>query len=73
MGRRWRRHARYDTRAALAQRGARVTLLEAAPQLGGLTSAWRLGDVAWDRFYHVTLLSDSYLRACSTSSGSNRK
>lgn len=47
----------------LAERGARVTLLEAAPQLGGLTSCWSLGDVTWDRFYHVTLLSDTRLRA----------
>lgn len=47
----------------LAQRGQRVTLLEAAPTLGGLASAWRLGDVTWDRFYHVTLLSDTHLRA----------
>jgi protoporphyrinogen oxidase len=47
----------------LAQRGERVTLCEAAPQLGGLASAWSLGDVVWDRHYHVTLLSDTHLRA----------
>lgn len=47
----------------LAERGAKVTLLEAAPELGGLTSCWSLGDVTWDRFYHVTLLSDTRLRA----------
>lgn len=47
----------------LAQRGQRVTLCEAAPQLGGLASAWQLGDVVWDRHYHVTLLSDTRLRA----------
>jgi protoporphyrinogen oxidase len=46
----------------LAQQGKRVTLIEAAPRLGGLASAWRLGDVVWDRHYHVTLLSDSHLR-----------
>lgn len=46
----------------LAKQGQRVTLLEAAPTLGGLASAWRLGDVVWDRHYHVTLLSDSVLR-----------
>jgi protoporphyrinogen oxidase len=46
----------------LAQQGQRVTLCEAAPQLGGLTSAWQLGDAHWDRFYHVTLMSDSHLR-----------
>ena len=47
----------------LAQHGQRVTLCEAAPQLGGLASAWKLGDVVWDRHYHVTLLSDTHLRA----------
>ncbi len=47
----------------LAKRGVRVTLFEAAPELGGLTSCWSLGDVTWDRFYHVTLLSDTRLRA----------
>lgn len=47
----------------LAQQGKRVTLLEGAPNLGGLASAWNLGDIVWDRHYHVTLQSDSYLRA----------
>lgn len=47
-------------RAALA--GRRVTVMEAAPELGGLASAWSLGDATWDRHYHVTLLSDSYVR-----------
>ena len=47
----------------LAQQGKQVTLLEGAPHLGGLASAWSLGDVVWDRHYHVTLQSDSYLRA----------
>lgn len=46
----------------LAQRGYTVTLLEAAEQVGGLTSTWHLGDVMWDRHYHVTLLSDIHLR-----------
>jgi protoporphyrinogen oxidase len=47
----------------LAQHGHDVTLFEAAPYLGGLASAWSLGDVVWDRHYHVTLLSDTHLRA----------
>jgi protoporphyrinogen oxidase len=47
----------------LRQAGQQVTVFEAAPEWGGLASAWRLGDVVWDRFYHVTLLSDSRLRA----------
>jgi len=46
----------------LAQQGQDVTLFEGAGQLGGLASAWQLGDVTWDRHYHVTLLSDTHLR-----------
>lgn len=50
----------------LAQAGQDVTLFEAADHLGGLASAWSLGDVVWDRHYHVTLLSDTTLRALLT-------
>ena len=46
----------------LAQAGKNVTLFEASQQLGGLASAWRLGDVVWDRHYHVTLMSDTHTR-----------
>ena len=46
----------------LAQQGQQVTLIEAAPKLGGLAEAWQLGDVVWDRHYHVTLLSDLHWR-----------
>jgi len=46
----------------LAQRGRRVTVLEAADHLGGLADGWQVGDVTWDRHYHVTLQSDKYLR-----------
>ena len=46
----------------MAKQGRRVTLIEAAPVLGGLASVWNLGDIVWDRHYHVTLLSDSRLR-----------
>jgi protoporphyrinogen oxidase len=46
----------------LAEGGHNVTLYEAAQELGGLASAWVIGDVVWDRHYHVTLLSDRYLR-----------
>jgi protoporphyrinogen oxidase len=50
----------------LAQAGHAVTLLEAAPELGGLASAWELdapdGPIVWDRHYHVTLLSDAHNR-----------
>ncbi len=47
----------------LRDRGQHVTIAEAAPTMGGLTSAWNLGDVIWDRFYHVTLMSDTKLRS----------
>ena len=46
----------------LKQAGNDVTLFEAAKQVGGLTSAWKLDDVTWDKFYHVILLSDTNLR-----------
>jgi protoporphyrinogen oxidase len=46
----------------LAQSGQSVTLFEGASQLGGLASEWQLGDIIWDRHYHVTLLSDTALR-----------
>lgn len=42
----------------LAQQGHRVTLYEAAPELGGLVSPWKMDDTEWDKFYHVILLSD---------------
>jgi protoporphyrinogen oxidase len=46
----------------LRQQGRQVTIYEAAPQWGGLASAWNVGDVVWDRHYHVSLLSDAHLR-----------
>lgn len=46
----------------LAQQGHKVTLLEARQHLGGLADAWQLGDVTWDRHYHVTLMSDLFTR-----------
>lgn len=49
--------------AQLAKAGHRVTVIEGAAALGGLAAADGIGDVTWDRFYHVTLLSDSHLRA----------
>jgi protoporphyrinogen oxidase len=47
----------------LKARGDNVTVFEASPNLGGLASAWQLGDVTWDRHYHVTLASDANTRA----------
>jgi protoporphyrinogen oxidase len=46
----------------LVAHGQEVTILEAAPGIGGLASGWTVGDVHWDKYYHVTLLSDSKLR-----------
>jgi protoporphyrinogen oxidase len=47
----------------LREQGCDVTVFEGASQIGGLTAAHDIGGVTWDRFYHVTLLSDSHLRA----------
>lgn len=52
-----------------AQAGYSVTVYEAAPEIGGLASAWKIGDVVWDKHYHVTLLSDSYTRGIVTEIG----
>jgi protoporphyrinogen oxidase len=57
----------------LAQHGKKVTLFEGANYLGGLASAWNLGDVVWDRHYHVTLLSDTYLRSLLAELGLERE
>ncbi|HXE62163.1 MAG TPA: FAD-dependent oxidoreductase [Bryobacteraceae bacterium] len=46
----------------LAKHGHRVEVFEAGPEPGGLAAAWQIGDVMWDRHYHVTLASDSALR-----------
>lgn len=43
--------------------GWNVTVFEAASQIGGLASAWQIGDIIWDRHYHVTLLSDRSTRS----------
>lgn len=45
----------------LAQAGERVTVLEAAPAVGGLTSCWSHDGCRWDRFYHVIEASDRHL------------
>lgn len=51
----------------LVGEGRSVTVFESAQRLGGLASAWTLDtgvdELVWDRHYHVTLESDSKLRA----------
>lgn len=46
----------------LAEQGNEVTIYESATEIGGLAGAWQIGDVVWDKHYHVTLLSDSFTR-----------
>ncbi len=46
----------------LNEAGAKVTVFESAAEIGGLASAWQIGDVVWDKHYHVTLLSDAFTR-----------
>ncbi len=57
----------------LARLGSAVTLIEGAPELGGLASPWTVGDVTWDRHYHVTLYSDAHLRALLAELGLERE
>ncbi len=45
----------------LRRAGHRVTVLEAAPHLGGLAASWEIGGVTWDKHYHVILLSDAHV------------
>lgn len=42
--------------------GHQVTVIEGAAAPGGLAAPQELGDITWDRFYHVILLSDQHLR-----------
>jgi protoporphyrinogen oxidase len=42
----------------LRERGAEVTVFEAARETGGLAAPAAIGGYSWDRFYHVILLSD---------------
>lgn len=46
----------------LAREGHQITLFEAGDVLGGLAGPWQVGDITWDRHYHVTLLSDRRTR-----------
>ncbi|MCS6873825.1 MAG: NAD(P)/FAD-dependent oxidoreductase [Pyrinomonadaceae bacterium] len=46
----------------LVNRGFSVTIFDSANEIGGLASAWQIGDFIWDKHYHVTLFSDTYTR-----------
>jgi protoporphyrinogen oxidase len=46
----------------LAEAGNQVTIFESADAIGGLASAWKIGDIRWDKHYHVTLMSDANTR-----------
>ena len=46
----------------LSEQGNQVKIFESANEIGGLASAWQIGDVVWDKHYHVTLASDAYTR-----------
>ena len=45
----------------LAQAGHLVTVFEAADHVGGLADPWALGDLQWDRHYHVISPADGTL------------
>lgn len=45
-----------------SEAGHKVTLYESAPEIGGLASVWQIGEITWDRHYHVTLFSDRFTR-----------
>ncbi|NBO18333.1 MAG: FAD-dependent oxidoreductase [Proteobacteria bacterium] len=47
----------------LRQQGHAVTLIEAAGSLGGQVSTWQLGDIIWDRHYHIIAPGDTRLLA----------
>ncbi len=53
--------------------GLQPTVLEAAPQPGGLASSQNIGACRWDRFYHVILLSDRELLALLSELGLGEK
>jgi protoporphyrinogen oxidase len=42
----------------LLRAGAHVTIIEAQPQVGGLSTHFDFGPFTWDKFYHCILTSD---------------
>jgi protoporphyrinogen oxidase len=53
----------------LGQAGAQVTLLERAPDLGGLVGSFEFGATRVDRFYHVILPTDHRVRGLAEELG----
>jgi protoporphyrinogen oxidase len=53
----------------LREAGREVTLIEAAPELGGLAATWTVGGLTYDKFYHVILPFDSRTLALVESLG----
>jgi protoporphyrinogen oxidase len=47
-----------DIARRLNDAGYKVTILESAPEVGGLTVSSKYGDYIWDKFYHVILPDD---------------
>jgi len=45
----------------LLRRGVHATVLEARPEVGGLSTSFDFGDFYWDRFYHCILTTDKAL------------
>jgi len=45
----------------LLRRGVEATVLEARPEVGGLSACFDFGDFTWDRFYHCILTTDQAL------------
>jgi protoporphyrinogen oxidase len=50
-----------DVARRLAGDGESVCVWESSERIGGLAAPWRVGDVVWDRFYHVIAGADSEL------------
>jgi protoporphyrinogen oxidase len=46
---------------SLALAGQRVEVWEAGEDVGGLAAPWSIGDIVWDRFYHVITSQDTSL------------
>jgi protoporphyrinogen oxidase len=49
-----------DIARQLSREGYNVSVLEGAPEVGGLASVSKFGDYTWDKFYHVILPDDTY-------------